>query len=301
MGLKVAFDRLFRLQIRGCWGRPPPRRWPQITEPSDQSWLRRPGFAFANSTSRATVGLDRRGHPIVHSVSDDCGSPHAGSVFATKPGLFPGVPGRSRRQKPQAPRKPENSSRNRKSGSKYPFADRARPGLSGAAATCHESPAGRRGSLFWGLFFVTFSGPSVGVGWPGGPPGAGYLRTYLGPPGHRRRFPEEAPRGPPQFSARRREADLKMSTTTSSGGNDRQGEAVEKVVIRFAGDSGDGMQLTGTQFTQTAALIGNDLSTFPDFPAEIRAPAGLPGVPVPGPLLVHGNHTPGDSPDVLVA
>ena len=51
-------------------------------------------------------------------------------------------------------------------------------------------------------------------------------------------------------------------------------EIVEKVVIFFAGDSGDGIQLTGSQFTNTAALYGNDLSTFPDFPAEIRAPQG---------------------------
>ena len=56
-------------------------------------------------------------------------------------------------------------------------------------------------------------------------------------------------------------------------------EIVEKVVIFFAGDSGDGIQLTGSQFTNTAALYGNDLSTFPDFPAEIRAPQGtLAGV-----------------------
>ena len=54
---------------------------------------------------------------------------------------------------------------------------------------------------------------------------------------------------------------------------------LERVTIRFAGDSGDGMQLTGTQFTRTAAVFGNDISTLPDFPAEIRAPAGsLPGV-----------------------
>ena len=54
---------------------------------------------------------------------------------------------------------------------------------------------------------------------------------------------------------------------------------LERVTIRFAGDSGDGMQLTGTQFTRTAAAFGNDISTYPDFPAEIRAPAGsLPGV-----------------------
>jgi len=49
---------------------------------------------------------------------------------------------------------------------------------------------------------------------------------------------------------------------------------VERVVIRFAGDSGDGMQLTGTRFTETTAIVGNDLSTLPDYPAEIRAPAG---------------------------
>ncbi|MDA1260143.1 MAG: 2-oxoglutarate ferredoxin oxidoreductase subunit alpha, partial [Planctomycetota bacterium] len=51
-------------------------------------------------------------------------------------------------------------------------------------------------------------------------------------------------------------------------------QEIDDVVIRFAGDSGDGMQLTGTQFTHTAALLGNDLATFPDYPAEIRAPAG---------------------------
>jgi len=56
-------------------------------------------------------------------------------------------------------------------------------------------------------------------------------------------------------------------------------EEINDVVIRFAGDSGDGMQLTGTQFTSTTAVVGNDLSTLPDFPAEIRAPAGtLAGV-----------------------
>ena len=56
-------------------------------------------------------------------------------------------------------------------------------------------------------------------------------------------------------------------------------QALDEVIIRFAGDSGDGMQLTGSQFTRTTAMMGNDLATFPDFPAEIRAPAGtLPGV-----------------------
>jgi 2-oxoglutarate ferredoxin oxidoreductase subunit alpha len=77
----------------------------------------------------------------------------------------------------------------------------------------------------------------------------------------------------------------------------------ESVVIRFAGDSGDGMQITGNQFTQTAAAFGNDLATFPDFPAEIRAPAGtLAGVS--GFQIRFAStdiHTPGDAPDVLVA
>ncbi|MBC8464367.1 MAG: 2-oxoacid:acceptor oxidoreductase family protein, partial [Bacteroidetes bacterium] len=79
-------------------------------------------------------------------------------------------------------------------------------------------------------------------------------------------------------------------------------ETVDKVVIFFAGDSGDGIQLTGTQFTNTAALYGNDLSTFPDFPAEIRAPQGtLAGVS--GFQLSFGSteiYTPGDECDVLV-
>jgi 2-oxoglutarate ferredoxin oxidoreductase subunit alpha len=78
---------------------------------------------------------------------------------------------------------------------------------------------------------------------------------------------------------------------------------LESVVIRFAGDSGDGMQLTGGRFTSETALSGNDLATFPDFPAEIRAPAGsLPGVS--GFQLHFADHdilTPGDRPDVLVA
>lgn len=78
---------------------------------------------------------------------------------------------------------------------------------------------------------------------------------------------------------------------------------VESVVIRFSGDSGDGMQLTGTQFSNTSALMGNDIATFPDFPAEIRAPigtvAGVSGFQV-NIGAVHIN-TPGDEPDVLVA
>jgi 2-oxoglutarate ferredoxin oxidoreductase subunit alpha len=80
-------------------------------------------------------------------------------------------------------------------------------------------------------------------------------------------------------------------------------EEVETVTIRFAGDSGDGMQLTGTQFTNTSAVVGNDISTLPDFPAEIRAPAGsLPGVS--GFQLNFSSKdikTPGDQPSVLVA
>ena len=77
---------------------------------------------------------------------------------------------------------------------------------------------------------------------------------------------------------------------------------LDRVVIRFAGDSGDGMQLTGTEFAKAAAEAGNDISTFPDFPAEIRAPAGsLPGV---SGFQLHFSsteiYTPGDAPDVLV-
>ena len=80
-------------------------------------------------------------------------------------------------------------------------------------------------------------------------------------------------------------------------------QTIDDVVIKFAGDSGDGMQLTGSQFTNNTALIGNDLSTFPDFPAEIRAPQGtLPGVS--GFQLHFSSNrifTPGDICDVLVA
>ncbi len=80
-------------------------------------------------------------------------------------------------------------------------------------------------------------------------------------------------------------------------------EQLDQVTIRFAGDSGDGMQLTGGRFTSETALFGNDLSTLPDFPAEIRAPAGsLPGVS--GFQLHFADHdilTPGDAPNVLVA
>ena len=83
----------------------------------------------------------------------------------------------------------------------------------------------------------------------------------------------------------------------------KQVKQLDRVIIRFAGDSGDGMQLTGDRFTQETASFGNDLSTLPNFPAEIRAPQGtLPGV---SSFQVHfADHdilTPGDSPDVLVA
>jgi len=80
-------------------------------------------------------------------------------------------------------------------------------------------------------------------------------------------------------------------------------EVIERAVIRFAGDSGDGMQITGSQFTNTAALYGNDIATFPDYPAEIRAPAGtIPGV---SGFQLHFSsnevYTPGDAIDVLIA
>jgi 2-oxoglutarate ferredoxin oxidoreductase subunit alpha len=83
----------------------------------------------------------------------------------------------------------------------------------------------------------------------------------------------------------------------------KQVKRLDRVIIRFAGDSGDGMQLTGDRFTQESAAFGNDLSTLPNFPAEIRAPAGtLPGV---SSFQLHfANYdilTPGDRPDVLVA
>ncbi|HKX45311.1 MAG TPA: 2-oxoacid:acceptor oxidoreductase subunit alpha [Planctomycetota bacterium] len=83
----------------------------------------------------------------------------------------------------------------------------------------------------------------------------------------------------------------------------KQVEEKERVVIRFAGDSGDGMQITGNQFTDTSAHVGNDLNTLPDFPAEIRAPAGTrPGVSGFQVRFSSSEvHTPGDAPDVLVA
>jgi 2-oxoglutarate ferredoxin oxidoreductase subunit alpha len=94
-----------------------------------------------------------------------------------------------------------------------------------------------------------------------------------------------------------------MSTQAPTKATPTTQKQLDRVTIRFAGDSGDGMQLTGTQFTRNAAAFGNDISTFPDYPAEIRAPAGsLPGVS--GFQLSFSStdiHTPGDAPDVLVA
>src|SRR5881398_1580033 len=90
---------------------------------------------------------------------------------------------------------------------------------------------------------------------------------------------------------------------SAEAGKAKQVEHLDQVVIRFAGDSGAGMQLTGDRFTSETAVFGNDLATLPDFPAEIRAPAGsLPGVS--GFQLHFADHdilTPGDAPNVLVA
>ena len=91
--------------------------------------------------------------------------------------------------------------------------------------------------------------------------------------------------------------------TASKLQNQKHSEKIESVAIRFAGDSGDGMQLTGNRFSDETALAGNDLSTFPDFPAEIRAPAGtmagVSGFQIH--FSSHDIHTPADQPDVLIA
>ena len=91
-----------------------------------------------------------------------------------------------------------------------------------------------------------------------------------------------------------------MATTAAL---DKQVLTLDEATVRFCGDSGDGMQLAGTQFTNTSALMGNDIATFPDFPAEIRAPHGtLAGV---SGFQVHFSskdiYTPGDTVDALVA
>jgi 2-oxoglutarate ferredoxin oxidoreductase subunit alpha len=94
-----------------------------------------------------------------------------------------------------------------------------------------------------------------------------------------------------------------MSTLTDVPAGKLKREVIEQAVIRFAGDSGDGMQVTGSQFTNTAAMYGNDIATFPDYPAEIRAPAGtVPGVSGFQLNFSSGEvHTPGDAVDVLIA
>ena len=111
------------------------------------------------------------------------------------------------------------------------------------------------------------------------------------------------PRRAPARLSRRRPARSGERGTLNADGQRQAGRAARAVIIRFAGDSGDGMQLTGDRFTSETATLGNDLATFPDFPAEIRAPAGsLPGV---SGFQVHfADHdilTAGDRPDVLVA
>jgi len=94
-----------------------------------------------------------------------------------------------------------------------------------------------------------------------------------------------------------------VTSATSAGKIEKPIRALQSAVVFFAGDSGDGMQLVGTQFTDTSAIFGNDVATFPDFPAEIRAPQGtVPGV---SGFQVHFSsndiHTPGDEVDALVA
>ena len=94
-----------------------------------------------------------------------------------------------------------------------------------------------------------------------------------------------------------------MSTLMDVPTGKTKREVIDQAVIRFAGDSGDGMQITGSQFTNTVALYGNDIATFPDYPAEIRAPAGtVPGVSGYQLNFSSGEvHTPGDAIDVLIA
>src|SRR5215831_7289243 len=94
-----------------------------------------------------------------------------------------------------------------------------------------------------------------------------------------------------------------MSTLMDIPSGKTKREVIDQAVIRFAGDSGDGMQITGSQFTNTVALYGNDIATFADYPAEIRAAAGtMPGV---SGFQLHFSsaevYTPGDAVDVLVA
>jgi 2-oxoglutarate/2-oxoacid ferredoxin oxidoreductase subunit alpha len=104
----------------------------------------------------------------------------------------------------------------------------------------------------------------------------------------------------PRVPERTDPCDKAVTVTT---GRTKRIDSLSRVVIRLAGDSGDGMQLTGERFTSETAEFGNDISTFPDFPAEIRAPTGtLPGVSAfQLHFADHGVLTPGDAPDVLVA
>src|SRR5271163_283643 len=93
-----------------------------------------------------------------------------------------------------------------------------------------------------------------------------------------------------------------MSTLTEIPLPKAKPQVIDRAVIRFAGDSGDGMQITGSQFTNTVAMYGNDIATFPDYPAEIRAPAGtIPGV---SGFQLHFSsnevYTPGDAVDALI-
>jgi 2-oxoglutarate ferredoxin oxidoreductase subunit alpha len=96
---------------------------------------------------------------------------------------------------------------------------------------------------------------------------------------------------------------MATEATKRASATEQPVEQLDRVTIRFAGDSGDGMQLAGLQFTNTSAIFGNDVATVPDFPAEIRAPAGsIPGVSAfQVSFSSYDIHTPGDEPDVLVA
>src|SRR5574338_392773 len=123
-----------------------------------------------------------------------------------------------------------------------------------------------------------------------------FRRTGVNRTGPRRTMRGAAPAAP--WGSRHPPPTRKAPTVTS-----KTVQTLDRVVIRFAGDSGDGMQLTGDRFTSDTAAVGNDLSTLPNFPAEIRAPQGtLPGV---NSFQLHfADHdvlTPGDAPDVLVA
>jgi 2-oxoglutarate ferredoxin oxidoreductase subunit alpha len=125
-------------------------------------------------------------------------------------------------------------------------------------------------------------------------------RRFSSPP---RRSHAQCPARRPAGAGSRKDIRTDMSTTEKTDAKPRRVERLDEVIIRFAGDSGDGMQVTGNQFTATSAVVGNDIASFPDVPAEIRAPAGtLPGV---SGFQVHfaskDIFTPGDAPDVLVA